>query len=96
MEIEKSDLPEAWAFKPVAEEVVQRDLSDEEYLRMLVSIGVEKMAEDVINPRESSTPWETVLLLLRRDPEDFAHFMLETLGEGDDDATSERWGRYIS
>lgn len=95
MDLDEQALSDVWEFKPVAEQVVQKELSDQEYLMMLARIGIEKMAEDVIHPRESSTLWETILLMLRRDPEDFAEFMLETLGESDDGSASDRWGRYI-
>lgn len=95
MELDQEAAAYARTFKPVAEEVVGESLSEEDYLHILVQIAIEKMAEDVIHPRESSTLWETILLMLRRDPENFAEFMVEVLRD-EEDGLPGGWERYIS
>lgn len=99
MNLDKELEAYALPFKPIAEQIVEGELSDDEYLNIVVGLGVEKMVEEIIRPREASVLWNTILGVLARDPGGFAEFMLETLevGAADDSSSrAERWERYIS
>ena len=87
-------------FKPVAEGIIEGKLTNEEFFRMVMTLGIERMVEDVIHPPDRTNLWETVVALLRRDPQGFAEFMIEAMKNGAQDENgprdiAERWQQYI-
>lgn len=88
----------ALKFKPLAEVIMKEKMSEPEFMQLVVGMGVERMVEDILNPRESSRMWDTIVRMLHDHPEAVVAFVSERLGAGPDDAVggaAERWERYI-
>lgn len=92
MEIDNETEQLALAFKPVAEHVIGDEVTDEAYYGLAVQKGIEQMVADII-PQKEAFLWQTIVDVLKRDPEDFATFMKETLVEGKGNPSD--WNRYI-
>lgn len=71
-------------FKKVAEAILDREISDDDWAELVLGRGLNGILEDVIGPQDKQILIESFQLLARQYPKEVCEFMVDILRRGEE------------
>ena len=83
IEFNDKDFKRISSFKKIYDTILEEEVDFQEYISIVIDIGIEQMLKDII-PQDEKVLWNTIMKINREYPELFSEFAVKILSKDTD------------